>query len=598
MRTTQPRFLCALLLGALCATASSKLSAQVPAQVPENFDTGWHIVRPGETLEQITARYLGSSELWKKVAQLNPDIADPNKLRPGQRVRIFLPRRQGAAAAQVSQLSRKVETQPSPIPWEDARLGDLLVERDGVRTYPRSSAEMAFPDGTRLTVTEDSLVFLQRTGGALRGVERKSVEIVQGQAEVAARPAADGSAVKLSEVEIVLGNTRATSHTDRSGAVRTRARRAEEGGAKLMAYGGDADVEAGGAKVQVAQGMGTSVAATGPPGPPEKLLPAPDGLAPTAGAEVACANPALSWEPVPEAASYIVEVCRDAECGAQVERALGVAGTEWRPQALPAADLWWRVTARSRSGLDGYPAAARQLAVTSDRVDARAPGGAVTLSGPQVRVGETLFAGSGASLAVIATDATDEGGNPADLVRWRPLINGKEADMSAAAGPWTAGVYTAGAVAVDLCGNRGTIAPVSFTIDATPPTLSWEVVDYDAFAGRGRKAQKARNAPLTWSGGVQWLPLAAGQEVRIDSDGPQAFFHAAGARLISEGREILLGDGQMLRVRAQDTESLVEHLRFQLRAGNAGAPGATVLEIESGDLVGNVRKAAWELRLR
>jgi len=588
MRTTQPRFLAVSLLGALLAMAPAKL----PAQVPENFDTGWHIVRPGETLEQITARYLGSSELWKKVAQLNPDIADPNLLKPGQRVRIFLPRRQGAAAARVSQLSRKVEAQPSPIPWEDARLGDLLVERDGVRTYPQSSAEMAFPDGTRLTVTEDSLVFLQRTGGALRGVERKSVEIVQGQAEVAARPAA---AVQPSEVEIVLGNTRATARTDRSGAVRTRARRAEEGGAKLMAYGGDADVEAGGAKVQLPQGMGTSVAASGPPGPPEKLLPAPGGLSPAGGSAVACANPALSWEPVPEAASYIVEVCRDAECGSQVERVLDIAGTVWRPQALPAADLWWRVTARSRSGLDGYAAPARQIGVTSDRVDASPPSGTVTLSGPQVRVGETLFAGPGASLGVTTVD--DSGGNAS----WRPLINGKEVELRAAAGPWTAGVYTAGAVAVDLCGNRGAITPVSFTVDATPPTLSWDVVDYDTFEGRGKKAQKARNAPLTWSGGVQWLPLATGQEVRIDSDGPQAFFHAAGARLVAEGKEIVLGDGQMLRVRAQDGESMVEHLRFQIRAGDGGnghGGGGSVLEIETGDLVGNVRKATWELRLR
>ena len=80
------------------------------------------------------------------VSQLNPGIADPNRLTPGQRVRIFIPRR--APAAQVARVSRKVEAQASPIPWEDARIGDLLLERDGVRTFPRSSAEMAFPDGT------------------------------------------------------------------------------------------------------------------------------------------------------------------------------------------------------------------------------------------------------------------------------------------------------------------------------------------------------------------------------------------------------------------------------------------------------------------
>src|SRR4029077_6335599 len=76
------------------------------------------------------------------------------------------------------------------------------------------------------------------------------------------------------EVEIVVGTTRATSRPDSQGEERTRARKAEGGSAKLMAYGGDSEVEAGGAKVEVKRGMGTSVAPQGPPSPPEPLLPA------------------------------------------------------------------------------------------------------------------------------------------------------------------------------------------------------------------------------------------------------------------------------------------------------------------------------------
>jgi hypothetical protein len=580
--------------GVLCGlfavlAAGGALAAPPSTPAPsENLATGWHIVRPGETLEKITARYLGSSELWHQVAQLNPEIADPNRLTPGQRVRIYLPRRD-ASAARVAQLSRKVEAQASPIPWEDARLNDLLVERDGVRTYPRSSAEMAFSDGTRLFVTEDSLVFLQRTGGALRGVEHKSVEIIQGQAEVEARPVAGRAAPPASEVEIVLGSARATARTDRSGAVQTRARRSEGGGAKLMAYSGDADLEAGGAKVQVPQGMGSSVGASGPPAPPEKLLAAPRALAPADGAEVACSNPSFAWETVPEAASYIVEVCRDPGCGSLVERGAGVAGAAWRPQALPAASLYWRVTARSRSGLDGYPGAARKLAVTSTQTDDQPPAGTLELTGPQVRIGDTLFAGPGARIEVAASDAEN------GLAGWVPVVNGREGNGQDAAGPWKAGVYSVGALAADLCGNRGPVAPIVFTVDATPPALTWEVVPYDGFSGRGvRQRGKARSAPVTWSGGVQWLALPAGDEVLINSDGPQAFFHAAGAHFAADGREVTLGDGQMLRIRAADDESRVDHLRFRLRPAENGR---SVLEIEASDLVGNSRKAEWEVRL-
>ena len=59
-----------------------------------------------------------------------------------------------------------------------------------------------------------------------------------------------------------------------------------------MAYGGESEVEAGGAKVQVQRGMGTSVATQGPPSPPEPLLPAPVLAGPEPDAERACVESA------------------------------------------------------------------------------------------------------------------------------------------------------------------------------------------------------------------------------------------------------------------------------------------------------------------
>ena len=38
-------------------------------EVPEGYQPGWHIVRPGETLEGIAGRYLGSSSLWRQLHQ-------------------------------------------------------------------------------------------------------------------------------------------------------------------------------------------------------------------------------------------------------------------------------------------------------------------------------------------------------------------------------------------------------------------------------------------------------------------------------------------------------------------------------------------------
>src|SRR6185436_12892152 len=241
-----------------------------------------------------------------------------------------------------------------------------------------------------------------------------------------------------------------------------RARRAEEGGAKLMMYGGEGEIEAAGAKVAVPEGMGTSVAAAGPPGPPEKLLPAPQPVAPAAGGQVQCANPRFGWTGVPDAASYTVEVCRDPSCGALIERAVGLDKLEWRAPALPKGDLYWRVTARSLSGLDGYPSEPVRLTIASDRTDVQGPKEVLSIDGPQVRVVDALWAGPTAH--VIATSVDPETGEPVT----RELTQ-TAADLGAFAAQTAAAEGGLASTTSDSCGNAGSFQPFVFAVDAQPP---------------------------------------------------------------------------------------------------------------------------------
>src|SRR5436305_3134160 len=232
------------------------------AEPPPLTKGGIHTVRPGDTLEQLAEIYLGSARRWLEIARLNPGLGDPRRLPPGRRLHILTASGSTFAAAQIDRLSNKVEERPVPQDWSQAQENDFLVEQDGVRTHPKASAEMRFGDGTRLTVTEDSLVFLRRSGDRLKGVPRKSVEIVEGQAEVAADPAR--AAGRRPEVEIVLGKARATSRPNPAGVAHARARRPVEGGAKVMVYGGVGEVEAAGANGDAAEGLGPSVGKGGP----------------------------------------------------------------------------------------------------------------------------------------------------------------------------------------------------------------------------------------------------------------------------------------------------------------------------------------------
>lgn len=338
-----------LLLG-LGASAGARAQTPEPSAAPGDV-VEWHVVQRGDTLEGLTQRYLGDPELWRENWRLNPSIKDPHRLLPGQRIRIIVSRL--ARTAEIEEVARKVEAKPQPDQaWSAAHQGDRLLERGGLRTYERSSAGLRFDDDSRLLVTEQSLVFLRAVGGQLVGeVTRRSLEIVEGQAQLEARPGVSLDA----DIEIVVGTATARPRSSPSEGAQTRARKTSAGTAQLMVYAGASDLEAGGKSIDVEAGMGTSVARNGEPAPPEKLLPAVAVVAPLPGYRYDHANPRLSWKPVPDAASYTAEVCRDTACAALVDRATRLTTTRWTPDGLPIGKLYLRVSAVSRSGLDGFP---------------------------------------------------------------------------------------------------------------------------------------------------------------------------------------------------------------------------------------------------
>ena len=114
--------------GALVATAW--LSAAAGAEDAR----GWHVVRPGDTLEGITARYLGSALEWRQNWALNPQVRDPDLLLPGERLRVLLRPSTSQPAAQLRNVRRQVDEMPAPIAWKPAADEDLLLMHDGVRT--------------------------------------------------------------------------------------------------------------------------------------------------------------------------------------------------------------------------------------------------------------------------------------------------------------------------------------------------------------------------------------------------------------------------------------------------------------------------------
>jgi len=361
---------------------------------------GTYIVRPGDTLKGITTRFLGNDELWRENWRLNSNLRDPNLLIPGQQLRIILDRQLPPRTVQVTSVARRVDQKPNPNPWTGAEIGDLLQEDDGLRTGEKASAEVLFDNETKLQLTEESLIFLRRVGSTIRGVPQETVEIVQGHADLTAR-ASSRDAV---DIEIIMGETTAKPTAGAGGLIETRARQDDSGAGAVMVYSGASSVEAGGAEVAVAQGMGTTVPMGAPPSPPERLLPAARTIGPESGSTWGYSNLLFSWRPVPGTASYVVEVCGDAACSALVDRQVDVTDANWTSAQLPVGDHYWRVTAIAPSGLDGYPSDTVPFSVLSNREDEAPPVVAAIILGTPSFDSERAVVGDAASILLDARD--------------------------------------------------------------------------------------------------------------------------------------------------------------------------------------------------
>lgn len=376
----------------------------------------WHVVVTGETLRKITERYLGTEDLWYENWRLNPQIEDPDLLFPGQRIRVIKERQVPARRASLERVANDVDKNPQRSGWTAASAGDELEAPAGVRTAASSSAELALDDGSALTLTEYTQIFLREMATSVTGVRRGSIEIERGRADLDLR----ADRPERTDVEIILGGTVARPRVGPSGRAATRAA-ASEDGAKVMSYGGSTDVAAGGVTVAVPAGTGTSVPDGGTPSPPERLLARPSVVAPDRGARFGYRNPRLAWQPVPGAAGYDVEVCADAGCATLISRATALDTTSWtalrvledgRSDGLPAGTLYWRVTAISESGLDGYPSRPRRFEIAppvdtdavGERVDSSPPAVVIAVIGPGMATADVLELGDGGRLRLIAHD--------------------------------------------------------------------------------------------------------------------------------------------------------------------------------------------------
>lgn len=576
------------LLASLASAETVTQNEVAETEGPNTAREGWHVVRPGDTLEGIARKYLGEGGKWPNNWQLNPGVKDPNLIKPGQRLRVLLPGNLPPSGALVSKISNRVDDQLLPLDWREAEKNDLLQSRDSLRTAEGASAELLFYDETHLVLSESSLVVVGDEPTRKAEVDRTQIEIVLGQADLSgALPAA-----KNQEIEIILGGVKVEPKGNAEGKISTRTRLVGEESAQLMVYTGEGAIEAGGETVAVPEGMGSSASAGAPPSPPEELLPAATGLSPAARFRVAERRPTFSWEAVPGARDYTVEVCRDDRCGALVARATGLSGTSWQvPQDLSAEPLYWRVTATSPSGLDGYPTTPVDFEIIDRPDDVEPPAVEIVFVGPQAKVNDQIIVGPGFEIEVTATDAAT------GVERWWPILDGEEAvEADLSSDSWSTGEHTLEVVAVDGVGNEQR-SEVSFYYDPDPPQLSWGLQGVPGEFGSDLLERYGEEGLEATQQGRQTIS-AGGQTWRFDSDFTQVIVKPGGRKArLADVPDKLTGD-QGLWILATDKPcNGVTKLRYELeeRSWPGEKRGAGVLVVDAIDCVGNRARIAWPL---
>ncbi|MEO8503653.1 MAG: LysM peptidoglycan-binding domain-containing protein [Acidobacteriota bacterium] len=622
--TTVPRIAFPAVAGAVEKASGNAVAA--PSGSAQEFEA-WHIVRPGDTLEGLSGRYLGDPERWPENWRLNPQVQNPHKLTPGERLKIKILERPTEPDAVLRRKSRAVDDKLGPRNWDNATENDLLLDRDGVRTGAKSSTELAFNDGARLVVTEDSLLFLRQQGGTLQAQPVRGVEIREGTADIAM----SARATQFADVEIVMGEARATSKSASGAESQSRARHASSGNAEFMVYRGEGAVEAAGSKVAVPEGTGTAVPPHGAPMPPEALLAAAAILEPASGAALTCASPLVRWSPVVGAVSYVVEICQDANCATLIDRATGVAGAQWRAPALVPGSYFARVTARSANGLDGYStnlpfqvSATASAPTTTSSTGATAQDMSIVATGVMAQRGDTLWIDSRSQLTVVNSRGVAATG-------FMPSLDGKPVGFAAWGGGWTPGPHTASAVGANDCGATATLATVRFAVDLDAPAVTWDRVNL-APSGAQLEAKETEQhhrfpppirrplpAQLEWSlDGISWIPFSWGVPLpwrrgphlppaswystlddpespgRLPAPVDEAtlYLRAPQANPFRAAAPVNLSGWTALAVKVRDTESGVARLYprpVELLKGD------WVLRIETADQVGNRKVIDWPL---
>jgi len=307
--------------------------------------TDWfYTVRPGDTLWNISQRYLIDSSYWAQVKEHNV-IKNPRHLQPGSVLKIPLTwLKEQPKSVTVLYVRGDAQVKVSDKAWQVLQAKMSLGINSTVQTGKGAAATLEFADGTILWMQASTTLVLNRVSVfGKTGMVDTHMSLKNGRIDAQVPPLRTPS----SRFEIT---TPAAVAAVRGTQFRVNFNTMEE-----KMYGevtqGQIAVEAQGVERSVLAGFGVVTEQGKPPALPVQLLPAPvlAALAP----RVSQSKVSFEWPQVPNAKAYLAQLTQD-------ETFVEIASerTVTRPQInwgmLSLGTYYMRVRAIDQQGLQGF----------------------------------------------------------------------------------------------------------------------------------------------------------------------------------------------------------------------------------------------------
>ncbi|WP_342335504.1 FecR domain-containing protein [Burkholderia pseudomallei] len=345
-------FVTKYVLTACCAAATALAAQHAAAQSAKNRSVATvdYTTRSGDTLYDVSARYLQGTDDWPLVAQLN-DVPVPKHLQPG--VVLKLP----AARLRKERLSARVIAAHGTV--ESAGRGSAqfapvavdatLTEGDRLRTGSNAFVTLELSDGTHLSLPPDSqidLATLRRT--VLTGTLERVIDLRRGSVDSEVthlKKKDDRFQIRSPSVVAGVRGTRFRVNYDKDGRASTTVE-------VLDGTVGAAPSAKRSADTLVHANFGNVTSASGVVGSPIALLDAPQLANPAKIQD----DPQVAFDLVPlgGAQSYHVQIARDAGLY-DLFKEVQVPAPRATFADVPDGTYFVRIAAIDSHGLEGQP---------------------------------------------------------------------------------------------------------------------------------------------------------------------------------------------------------------------------------------------------